>query len=60
MNKFRLRIKIIYEDDHETDCGYQCALIRYENMGWEEILSSTGHSGHGGYTIFVKERFWED
>ena len=58
MNKqWRMRIKIIYQDDYKNTNHYDNIVGKFRNDGWLEVFSSTGYDNHGGYTILVKDRY---
>jgi len=55
MAKFRIKTKVIYQDDYKTDRGYENAIGLAEEKGWEYQTQSTGYRNHGGYCLLVKD-----
>ncbi len=55
MKKFKLKTKIIYEDNYKTFRGFENAIGLAEEKGWEYLTQSTGYHNHGGYCILMKE-----
>ena len=52
--KWRLEVKIIYEDDYETWREYDKAIYALQELGYEYLTETTGYDNHGGYCILAK------